>query len=108
ARKQSKEEQEEGKEQMTKLLKTLLEVEQYFAFPGVATLNVISDFLKHDEFQILKNSVKEILRLLVSEDYRNDAEMFSFATLLKGKGNKELLNPKIKRRYFEVLFVDNL
>lgn len=108
ARKQNKEDQDEGKVQMAKLLKTLLEVEQYFAFPGVATLNVINDFLKHDEFQILKNSIKEILRLLVSEDYRNDAELFSFATLLKGKGNKQLYDPKTKRRYFEVLFVDNL
>lgn len=108
ARKQNKEDLEEGKVQMTKLLKTLLEVEQYFAFPGIATLNVINDFLKHDEFQILKNSIKEILRLLVSEDYRHDAELFSFATLLKGKGNKQLQDSKIKRRYFEVLFVDNL
>ncbi|MEP2671349.1 MAG: ornithine decarboxylase [Cyclobacteriaceae bacterium] len=108
ARKQNKEGLEEGKAQMIKLLKTLLEVEQYFAFPGIATLNVINDFLKHDEFQILKNSIKEILRLLVSEDYRHDAELFSFATLLKGKGNKQLQAPKIKRRYFEVLFVDNL
>lgn len=108
ARKQNKEDLDEGKVQMTKLLKTLLEVEQYFAFPGIATLNVINDFLKHDEFQILKNSIKEILRLLVSEDYRHDAELFSFATLLKGKGNKQLQDSKIKRRYFEVLFVDNL
>lgn len=108
ARKQSKDDQEESKAQMHKLLKTLLEVEQYFAFPGTATLNVINDFLKHDEFQILKNSIKKILRLLVSEDYRQDAESFSFATLLKGEDNKQLLDPKTKRRYFEVLFVDNL
>lgn len=108
ARRQTKEGQEEGKAQLHKLLKTLLEVEQYFAFPGAATLNVISDFLKHDEFQVLKNSVKKILRLLVSEDYRQDAESFSFATLLKGKGAKQLPDAKTKRRYFEVLFVDNL
>lgn len=106
--KQSKEEQEEGKVQMAKVMKRLLEIEQYFAFPGMATLNVINDFLKHDEFQILKNSIKEILRLLVSEDYRHDPELFSFATLLKGKGNKEMVDQKIKRKYFEVLFVDNL
>lgn len=108
ARKQSKEEQEVGKAQMIKLLKTLQEVEQYFAFPGMATLNVINDFLKHDEFQILKNSIKEILRLLVSEDYRQDPELFSFATLLKGKANKPSVDLKIKKKYFEVLFVDNL
>ncbi len=106
-KKHNKEEQETYKAEMIKLLKTLGEVEQYFAFPGKATLNVIADFLKHNEFQILKNSIKEILRLLVSEDYRHDAELFSFATLLKGKGKQEL-DPKIKRRYFEVLFVDNL
>lgn len=108
ARKQNKEDHDESKAQMAKLIKTLLEIEQYFAFPGTATINVINDFLKHDEFQILKNTIKEILRLLVSEDYRNDAELFSFATLLKGKGNKQLQDSKIKRRYFEVLFVDNL
>lgn len=108
ARKQNKEDLDEGKAQMAKLLKTMLEVEQYFAFPGATTLNVINDFLKQEEFQILKNSIKEILRLLVSEDYRHDAELFSFATLLKGKASKSLLDPKVKKRYFEVLFVDHL
>ncbi|MEQ8423798.1 MAG: ornithine decarboxylase, partial [Cyclobacteriaceae bacterium] len=108
SRKRTKDEQDESKLQITKLLKTLREVEQYFAFPGNATLNVIADFLQQDEFQILKNSVKEILRLLVSEDYRQDPEMFSVSTLLKKKENKQALDPKIKRKYFEVLFVDNL
>lgn len=108
ARKRNSDDHEVAKAKMTKLLKKLREVEQYFAFPGNSTLNIINDFLKHDEFQILKNSIKEILRLLVSEDYRNDAEMFSFASILKGKEDRQLLDPKIKRKYFEVLFVDNL
>ncbi len=108
ARKKNKAEQDEAKLHITKLLKTLREVEQYFAFPGNATLNVIQDFVKHDEFQILKNSIKEILRLLVSEEYRQDPNLFSFATLLKGKENKHAPDVKAKHRYFEVLFVDNL
>lgn len=108
ARKKSKSEQEVGKLEMIRSLKTLREVEQYFAFPGNNTLGILADFLKHDEFQILKNSVKEILRLLVSEDYRQDPETFSFATLLKGKETKGVSGGKIKRRYFEVLFVDTL
>ncbi len=108
ARKRKKAEQEEAKAQMIKFMKRLREVEQYFAFPGNATLDVITDFLKNDEYQILKNSVKEILRLLVSEDYRHDPDMFSFASLLKGKENKHTPLPRSKRKYFEVLFVDNL
>ena len=108
ARKKNKAELDEGKLRLSKLLKTLREVEQYFAFPGNATLNVIQDFVKHDEFQILKNSIKEILRLLVSEEYRHDPNLFSFATLIKGKENKQLPEGKAKHRYFEVLFVDNL
>ena len=108
ARKRNSDDHEVEKAKMTRLLKKLREVEQYFAFPGNSTLNIITDFLKHDEFQILKNSIKEILKLLVSEDYRNDAETFSFASILKGKEERQLLDPKIKRKYFEVLFVDNL
>lgn len=107
ARKRNSEDHEVEKAKMTKLLKKVREVEQYFAFPGNSTLQIITDFLKHDEFQILKNSIKEILRLLVSEDYRNEAEMFSFASILKGKEDRQV-DPKIKRKYFEVLFVDNL
>jgi arginine decarboxylase len=108
AKRKNHEAQDEGKIAMAQLLKTLREVEQYFAFPGDATLNVIADFLKNDEFQILKNSIKEILRLLVSEDYRHDSELFSFATVFKRKENRQVQDSKARRRYFEVLFVDNL
>ncbi len=108
ATKLSKEDQDEAKAQFVKSLKILRQVEQYFAFPGDATLHVLTDFLKHNEFQILRNSVKEILRLLSSEDYRHDPDLFSFATLIKGNANKSTLSAKSKKRYFEVLFVDNL
>lgn len=108
ARKKNKLEQEEGKNQINNSFKRLKEVEQYFAFPGMDMVNVLTNFIKNDEFQILRNSVKEILRQLVSEDYRQDPESFSLATLLKSKEQKQVSDQKIKRRYFEVLFVDNL
>lgn len=108
ARKRNKIEQDEGKIQMNRAFKTLREIEQYYAFPGLDLLNVLNDFLKNDEFQILRNSIKEVLRLLVSEDYRQDPESFSLGHLLKGKDQKNLPDQKAKRRYFEVLFVDKL
>lgn len=108
AKKKTKDEQEEGKDQLTTAMKTLREVEQYFAFPGNDTLHMLADFIKRDEFQILRNSVKEILRLLVSEDYRQDPEIMSLSAMLKRKDTKTVSASKYKKRYFEVLFVDNL
>ncbi len=107
-KKKGKQEQEEGKAQLLAAMTTLREVEQYFAFPGNDILHVINDFIKHDEFQILRNSVKEILRLLASEDYRQDPDILSYASLLKRKENKGTSENKSKKRYFEVLFVDDL
>ena len=108
ARKKNKPEQEAARQQIARSFKTLKEVEQYFAFPGMATMDVLIHFLKHDEFQILRNSIKEILRLLVSEDYRHDPVSFSMGTLFKSKEQKNAVEQKNKRRYFEVLFVDSL
>lgn len=107
-KKVSKPEQEEEKLSMLKAMKTLREVEQYYAFPGNDILDTLSGFIRHDEFQILKNSIKEILRLLVSEDYRNDPDILTISSLLKKKENKGSSTSKVKKRYFEVLFVDNL
>ncbi len=107
-KKRNKIEQEESKEQLSKLFKLLHEVEQYFAFPGDATLNLLNDFLKRDEVQILKNSIKEVLHQLISEDYRHNVETLSFSSLLRGKESKQTQDSKVRRRYFEVLFVDNL
>jgi len=105
---ESKTDKEESKLSMIKSMKELREVEQYFAFPGNEILDTLTGFLKHDEFQILKNSVKEILRLLVSEDYRQDPDILSISSLLKKKDVKGSAGTKSKKRYFEVLFVDNL
>ncbi|MEQ8534123.1 MAG: ornithine decarboxylase, partial [Imperialibacter sp.] len=108
ARKRNRAELDNDKAEIVKLIKKLREIEQYFAFPGNNTLNVLIDFLKKDELQILKNSVKEVLRLLVSEDYRHNPETFSLGTLLKEKENKQGNSQKSKKKYFEVLVVDNL
>ncbi|MDZ7648958.1 MAG: hypothetical protein U5K54_18300 [Cytophagales bacterium] len=71
-------------------------------------MDTLTGFIKHDEFQILKNSIKEILRLLVSEDYRHDPDILSISSLLKKQDIKGATSSKSKKRYFEVLFVDNL
>ncbi len=108
ATKSTKEETDLQRAKMVQSLKSLQEIEQYFAFPGDDTLNLLHDFVRQNEFQILRNSIKEILRILTSEDYRIDQDLFSYASLLKGKASKKISQPKTKRRYFEVLFVDNL
>jgi arginine decarboxylase len=94
---------------LTQAFKTLLQLEQYFAFPGTDILQTLQSFIKNEEFQILRNSVKEILHLLASEDYRQDPDILTFGELLKRKGNKpSAAQQKSKKRYFEVLFVDNI
>lgn len=108
ARKRNKPEQEEAKGEMLKAMRALREVEEYFAFPGNEILEALTGFIKHNEFQILRNSIKEILRLLVSDDYRQDPDILSFASLLKKKETKGGTVTRAKKRYFEVLFVDDL
>jgi arginine/lysine/ornithine decarboxylase len=107
AKKRNRQEQEDGKATVLKAIKALRDVEQYFAFPGNDILLLLTDFIKRDEFQILRNSVKEILRLLVSEDYRQNPDILSVGSLLKKKDNKSA-DGRSKKRYFEVLFVDHL
>ncbi len=106
--KKNKAEQQAGKSHMLQAIKNLQEVEQYFAFPGVDIMESLTGFIRHDEFQILHNSIKEILRLLVSEDYRQNPDILSFASLLRKKENKATSTIKSKKRYFEVLFVDSI
>lgn len=108
AKSRHKKDQDEGKKSMAEAMVSLREVEQYFAFPGNDILDTLTGFIKHDEFQILRNSIKEILRLLVSEDYRQDPDILSFASLVKRKESKTSTATKARKRYFEVLFVDNL
>lgn len=108
AKQRHKTQQEALKTEIRQALKALQEIEQHFAFPGYNTLSVLQDFLKHDEFPILKNSVKDILQLLVNEDYRHAPEPFSFANILKKKGKRHLADADQKKRYFEVLFADNV
>ena len=108
AKNKNKQEQEVEKAEILTLIKDMREVEQYYAFPGNEILETLTGFVKHDEFQILRNSITEILRLLVSEDYRQDPETLSFSSFLKRKEGKGTQTPKSRKRYFEVLFVDNL
>ncbi len=108
AKNKNKQEQEVEKAEILTLIKDMREVEQYYAFPGNEILETLKGFIKHDEFQILRNSITEILRLLVSEGYRQDPETLSFSSFLKRKEGKGTQTPKSRKRYFEVLFVDNL
>jgi len=101
-------ETDDQKTSLTQAFKRLLQIEQYFAFPGTDILQTLHSFIKNEEFQILRNSVKEILHLLASEDYRQDPDILTFGELLKRKGNKPTAHQKSKKRYFEVLFVDNI
>lgn len=91
-------------------LKNVSIVEQYFAFPGKEIIGVINAHLKHGEYHVLKNTIQETIRMLVSEDFRHHLEILSVSNTVTNDSNEQrVVSEKTKRKnYFEVLFVDNI
>lgn len=91
-------------------IKNVSVVEQYFAFPGKEILDVINNHLKRGEYHVLKNTIQETIRMLVSEDFRHHLEELSINNILTNDSTEQrVIREKTKRKnYFEVLFVDNI
>ncbi len=96
------------KASISSLLKHLKVIEQYWAFPGIDAINALSTYLKDDEFKNLYNTTAEINRLLIGDGFRYNP--FTSLQLISAKKNKkksDLISAE-KRRYFDVLMVDDL
>lgn len=90
-----------------KSVKTLRALEQYWAFPGLELLDYLQSLLKKGDYVNLKSHVVEINRILVSQDYRHEYVSSSSITQVID-GSKTKNAEGLKKRYFEVLFVENL
>ena len=91
------------------LLKNLMAVETYYAFPGKNRLIRIEKALQREEYSAAYGKIVEFVRQLVSDSYRskpfiyNDYEQEG---LDSESGNQS--SGGGRKNYFEVLFVDNL
>jgi len=90
------------------LIKELMGVECYFAFPGSTRLTNLDNSLKRQEYTALANNVVDITRELVSESYRSRPEF-----LPEDVNNMEVVEAhekpvSLRKNYFEVLFVEDM
>lgn len=98
-----------AKKDIKEHLKSIAIVEQYFAFPDSEVLELINSQFKKNEYQVLKNTVQETMRMLVTEDFRHHIEGIIDNAASPDSLEQHLVVSKIKRKnYFEVLFVDNV
>lgn len=92
------------------VLRNLLSIEQYFAFPGSGLVNKIIVAIKKGELKAVSNQVAEIVHLLVSDNYRTHPEMME--EHLDERHRNEVFPSKqissTKKNYFEVLYVEDL
>ncbi len=101
------------KERLTdihEVLRNLLSIEQYFAFPGASLVSRIIAAIKKGELKAVSNQVAEIVHLLVSDNYRTHPETMD--EHFEERFRNEIIPPKqasaTKKNYFEVLYVEDL
>lgn len=92
---------------LNEILKNLLCIEQYFAFPGSTITKEIIKAVNKGELKAISNRVAEIVALLVSDNYRTHPELrpdhFESTESIR---DKEI--SKNKKNAFEVLYVEDL
>ena len=87
-------------------------IEQYFAFPGPAIIETLFNLKQQKKLSELSLEVSSIVKVLVSEAYRNNVELLGRASLIDIDPieEKDQLSPysEANKNYFEVLFVDDI
>lgn len=92
----------------TNIIKELLSVECYFAFPGIQRLNFLKSALGRKEHSALANHVAETTRQLVSDSYRSHPDFLQAEENGMEDFAKREQVEGLKQNYFEVLFVENM
>lgn len=96
---------------VTDLLKQLATVEAYFAFPGVPRVHALQHAVQRGEYTAARNQTAEMTRQLVGDAYRqallaeDEEDTESSATAVAVRTDRA---DAAKRRYFEVLWVEDL
>jgi arginine decarboxylase len=90
------------------LLKSLENIESYFALPGVSRISQLFDMLDKKEHIAFAHKISEITKLLVSDKYRSNPDIIedddlnlNFVDQLDKPDGKD-------KNYFEVLFVEDI
>ena len=99
-------EEKEYKEESLKLILDLGSVESYFTFPGVNTLNKLKDSINRQEYNGTSYKVIEILKQLVSNSSRGNADAFDDDSDIDDSDSKEFSDSSGK--IFDVLFVEEM
>ena len=94
-------ENSEIKKRILDLFDNLKIVEQYWAYPGIENLTRLKKMYDKKEYASFSNSISEIVRMLISESYRDKYSQLG----TKEKSTKDVGE---RQHYFEVLFIDNL
>lgn len=92
------------------VLRNLLSIEQYFAFPGASLVSRIIGAIKKGELKAVSNQVAEIVHLLVSDSYRTNPELMDehFEDRFRNEAHISKSATAAKKNYFEVLYVEDV
>jgi arginine decarboxylase len=96
--------------EINEVLRNLLSIEQYFAFPGSSIVSRIIVGIKKGELKAVSNQVTEIVHLLVSDSYRTHPELMSEHTdeHFRNDSHASKQSNTGKKNYFEVLYVEDV
>ena len=97
---------EELKNQTEEIIKDLLIIEKYWAYPGMDAVNEINKIFKSEDYGKVFQESSSIGRHLVSESYRYNPNEVKGLKLFDEAD--EHLGERPDQHYFETLFVDNI
>ncbi|WP_127844798.1 aminotransferase class I/II-fold pyridoxal phosphate-dependent enzyme [Psychroflexus aestuariivivens] len=101
-------EETKQKELVKNSLKSLENIESYFALPGVSRIEMLFEMLEKREHTAFAHKITEITKLLVSDKYRSNPDIIDDDDLNPEVGHS-LDKPDGKdKNYFEVLFVEDI
>jgi arginine decarboxylase len=90
------------------IIKQLLSVEKFFAFPGVSRVEYLKAILLRKEHNVLSNAVADTTRQLVSYSYRSNPDFLDAdENSMEEVEDREKIG-EVKQNYFEVLFVEDM
>lgn len=92
----------------SRILKDLLGVEKYFAFPGLPRVTSLISALARKEHTALANHVSETTKQLVSDSYRSNPDFLEVDENSMEEVEKRENVDGVKKNYFEVLFVEDI
>jgi arginine decarboxylase len=94
--------------QIEDAFKTLQLLEQYWAYPGEERLQSLIGMYKRKEYMALANAARGIVRMLVSDAYREGNHELFPGHEEEPKMEDADITGKARQNYFELLFVDSL